>query len=182
MRHRRTELTTRNTKSSTCHLFWTCLPRKPKNICIPTVLCYLSQNVSLEIHIIKSINFYAIWMIKRIDRPVVRTCLVCGFFFLLGETNSASKQPGAIKEKRTREKIMRTRIDVLDRPRIHVLFYVCIALKNIWFPSRWNRPWNYGQPDMCFFHTQGISFARVEVFTLCFFVLSMVLRFGCYWK
>lgn len=57
----------------------------------------------------------------------------------------------------------------------YALFYVCIALNNLWFPSKWSI-WNYmdKQQKKCF-HAQGIFFARMEVLSLCF-VLSMVLR------
>jgi len=58
----------------------------------------------------------------------------------------------------------------------YALFHVCIALKNIWFfrPSEVNGIMDNQRRSA--FTPNGNFFARMEVSSLCFVVLSMVLR------
>lgn len=152
-----------------------CQPRKPTNICIPTRP--LSSQIWTFpwsfIYSNPSVNFNAIWMIKSIDRPGACACQECGFFFLLGKQTLPTDKRGHGKNGQGRRWCVEELTSWTGRV-CYTLFCVCIAEKIIWFSSKWSI-WIYGQPEKKCSHAQGIFFARMEVFTLCF-VLSMVLR------
>lgn len=153
-----------------------CQPRKPTNICIPTLVHYLVKyerflGVSyIQIH--QSTLTRSGWLNILIGQR--RACWYVDFF-LAWKTNFAKRQTGVPgQDGHGRRGWVEELMSRTGRV-CYALFYVCtIALKNIWFPCKWSI-WNYGQPEKKCFHAQRHFFARVEVFTLCF-VLSMVLR------
>lgn len=104
-------------------------------------------------------------MISRDDRPLLVRDV--DFFFLAWENKTLPTDKRVGKADKGEDGEWTGRL-------CYALFYVCIALKNIWFPSKCSI-WNYGRQEKKCFHAQGIFFARMEAFTLCF-VLSMVLR------
>lgn len=76
-------------------------------------------------------------MIKRIDRPVVRAYLVCGFFFLAWGNKLCQLSTGGHQGETDTAVDNREQELMSWTGRVcHALFYVCIALKIIWFPFR----------------------------------------------
>ena len=117
-----------------------CQPRKPTNICIPTLVHYL----------VKYERFLGVSYIQIHQSTSTRSgwsataCPECGFFFsCLGKRNFANRQTDKGEDGEWTGRLC------------YALFYVCIALKNIWFPSKC-RIWNYGQQEKKCFHAQGI--------------------------
>lgn len=122
-----------------------------------------------------SVNFYAIWMIKRIDRPVALRLSGMWIFFLLGKNKTfANRQTGTWAKKMDKGERVEELTSWTGRV-CYALFYVCIALKNIWFPSKvkymelWTTREEVLSRPRHFFCTNGS-------FYFMFFVLSMVLR------
>lgn len=157
--------------------FNNCQPRKPTNICIPTLVQYLVKyerflGVSyIQNH--QSTFTQSGWLNVLIGQWRV---LVGGFFFpglgdkLCRQTNGCTWER---KNGQGRRRGVGELVSWTGRV-CYALFYVCIALKNIWFPSKWSI-WNYGQPEKKCFHAHGI-FLHEWKFSLYVFVLSMVLR------
>ena len=151
-------------------------------------------------------------MIRRIDRPVAS--LGMWIFFMLGKTKKnffANRQTGVYLGTNTRMDTGRERERERGRERVrererereggreederrnwcpgqaeccYALFYVCIALKNIWFPSKvkcvelWTtRRGRRRRRRRSAFTPKAIFFARVEVFTLCF----LCCQWCCVW-
>lgn len=116
-----------------------CQPRKPTNICIPTLVHYLVKYERfLGVSYIQnpSVNFNAIWMIKRIDRPVACACRVRGFFSWLGKQTLPTDKRVHLGGMDTGRRGGVEKLMPWTGRVCYALFYVCIALKNIWFPSK----------------------------------------------
>lgn len=108
-----------------------CQPRKPTNICIPTLVhCLVKHERFLGVSYIQihQSTLNAIWMIKRVDRPVACVCRVCGFFSCL-ENKLYQQTNGCIWAKWTREKMRSGRTDVLDRPSVLCSILCLYSLK-----------------------------------------------------
>lgn len=159
------------------NLIKNCQPRKPTNICIPTLVHYLVKyerflGVSyIQIH--QSTFTQSGWFNVLIGQWCV--IVGCVDFFSCLENKPCQKTKGCILAKkghgeRQREEELKSRTGRV----CYALFYVCIALKNLWFPSKWSI-WNNGQPEKKCSHAQGI-FLHEWKFLLYVFVLSMVLR------
>lgn len=119
-----------------------CQPRKPTNICIPTLVHYLVKYERflgvpyIQIH--QSTLTQPGWLIVLIGQWRVLVGYV-DFFFLAWKTNFANRQPGVPGQNgHGRRQWMQELMPWTDRV-CYALFYVCIALKNIWFPFKWNR-------------------------------------------
>lgn len=69
---------------------------------------------------------------------MARTCRVRGFFPPLAwKTNFADRQTGVPERKWTKEKMGGVEELTPWTGRVcYALFYVCIALNNLWFPSK----------------------------------------------
>lgn len=154
-----------------------CQPRKPTNICIPTLVHYLvkyERFLGVFIYSNPSVNFNAIWMIKRIDRPVACAYRVCGFF-LLGKQNFANRQTGVPGQNGQGRRWEVDELMSWTGRVCYALFYVCIALKIIRFPSKWSI-WNYGHPEKKWFHAQGIFLHEWK-----FFLYVLCCQWCCVW-
>lgn len=154
-----------------------CQPRKPTNICIPTLVRYLVKYERflgvpyIQIH--QSTLTQSGWLNVLIGQWRVLVEYVD--FFLAWKTNFANRQPGVPGQNgHGRRQWVQELMSWTGRV-CYALFYVCIALKNIWFPFKWNRLYGIMDTREEVFSRPRHFFARVEVFTLCF-VLSVVLR------
>lgn len=120
-----------------------------------------------------SVNFNAIWMIKRIDRPVACACWVCGFL-LLGKQTLPTDKRVYLGKNGQMEKMRRGRTEVRDSPSVSCSILCLYSLKEymvsvqVKYMELWTSRDEVLSRPVAFFCTNGS-------FSLCF-VLSMVLR------
>jgi len=161
-----------------------CQPRKPTNIFIPTLVHYLVQYERfLGVSYIQnpSVNFNAIWMIKRIDRPVACACRVCGFFSCL-ENKLCQQTNGRTWRIWTREKMGSGGTDVLDRPSVLCSILCLYSLKEymVSVQVKYMELWTSWEEVLS--HTRHF-FCTNGSFSFMFCAVNGV-AFGCwtYWK